>query len=167
MLLRTILPTGLLGLMMSAYFSAILSTADSCLMASSGNVVTDFIQKFSTKFTSDKHFMRLSQWVTLSIGILAILLASQMNNVLNLMLYSYAFMVSGLFVPVLGALFWKKSSPSGAMAAMVSGGVTTVSLSTLAIALPYNLDPNVFGITMSAISFILFSYLFPKKIKSI
>ncbi|MFQ3214892.1 MAG: SSS family solute:Na+ symporter [Marivirga sp.] len=167
MLLRTILPTGLLGLMMSAYFSAILSTADSCLMASSGNVVTDFIQKFSTKFTSDKHFMRLSQWVTLSIGILAILLASQMNNVLNLMLYSYAFMVSGLFVPVLGALFWKKSSPSGAMAAMVSGGVTTVSLSTLAIALPYNLDPNVFGITMSAISFILFSYLFPKKLKSI
>jgi SSS family solute:Na+ symporter len=28
---------------------------------------------------------------------------------LELMLYSYAFMVSGLFIPVLGALFWKSS----------------------------------------------------------
>jgi SSS family solute:Na+ symporter len=33
-----------------------------------------------------------------------------MQNVLELMLYSYAFMVSGLFVPVIGALFGKKSS---------------------------------------------------------
>ena len=163
MLLRTILPTGLLGLMMSAYFSAILSTADSCLMASSGNIVTDFIQKFSDKFKSDKSFMRLSQWVTLAIGLIAILLASQMTNVLNLMLYSYAFMVSGLFVPVIGALFWKKSSPMGALMAMIFGGATTVLLSSLNVKLPYNLDPNVFGIMVSALSFIIFSILSPKK----
>jgi hypothetical protein len=33
---------------------------------------------------------------------------------IELMLYSYAFMVSGLFIPVLGALFWKKSHPIAA-----------------------------------------------------
>jgi SSS family solute:Na+ symporter len=37
-----------------------------------------------------------------------------LQNVLELMLYSYAFMVSGLFIPVLGALFWKKSHPIAA-----------------------------------------------------
>jgi Na+/proline symporter len=31
MLIRTVLPAGLMGLMMSTYFSAILSTADKCL----------------------------------------------------------------------------------------------------------------------------------------
>jgi hypothetical protein len=35
-----------------------------------------------------------------------------MQNVLELMLYSYAFMVSGLFVPVIGALFLEKSHPT-------------------------------------------------------
>jgi SSS family solute:Na+ symporter len=35
----------LMGLMLSSYFSAILSTADSCLMAASGNIVTDIIAK--------------------------------------------------------------------------------------------------------------------------
>ncbi|MFB6307154.1 MAG: sodium:solute symporter, partial [Flavobacteriales bacterium] len=42
-LLSVVLPMGLKGLMMAAYFSAILSTADSCLMACSGNLVSDVI----------------------------------------------------------------------------------------------------------------------------
>ncbi len=43
LLLKNILPAGLLGLMLSAYFSAVMSTADSCLMAASGNLLTDII----------------------------------------------------------------------------------------------------------------------------
>lgn len=159
MLLRTVLPVGFLGIMMAAYFSAILSTADSCLMASSGNIVTDLIGRF-TKFDPDSGgFVRISQIVTLVIGILALLLASVMENVLTLMLDSYAFMVSGLFVPVIGALYWKRSTPAGAMAAMIIGGSTTLSLRYLEIGLPYNLDPNLFGITASAIAFVVVSLL--------
>jgi SSS family solute:Na+ symporter len=83
-LLATILPVGLLGLMLSSYFSAILSTADSCLMAAS-NILTDIIAKFSKKEPTKE--LRLSQIVTLAVGLFAILLASQMQNVLELMLY--------------------------------------------------------------------------------
>jgi SSS family solute:Na+ symporter len=128
MMLATVLPVGLLGLMMSAYFSAILSTADSCLMASSGNFVSDFIKKFTNRFNSDKKELRLSQLVTLIVGVVALLLASVMENVLSLMLYSYAFMVSGLFVPILGGLFWKKSNNNAAFSAMIGGGLTTAVL---------------------------------------
>ncbi|HUU00382.1 MAG TPA: sodium:solute symporter family protein [Myxococcota bacterium] len=46
MLLRTVLPTGLMGIVLASYFSAVLSTADSCLMASSGNLVTDVVGFF-------------------------------------------------------------------------------------------------------------------------
>ena len=159
MLLRTVLPVGFLGVMMAAYFSAILSTADSCLMASSGNVVTDLIGRF-TKFDPDSGgFVKISQAVTLIIGVLALILASAMENVLTLMLDSYAFMVSGLFVPVIGALYWKRSTPAGAMAAMIIGGSTTLSLRYLEVGLPYNLDPNLFGITASAIAFVAVSLI--------
>lgn len=139
MLLRTILPVGLLGLMMSAYFSAILSTADSCLMASSGNIVSDFIQKFTKKFNTDKAELRLSQVVTLLVGVFALIIASTMENVLSLMLYSYAFMVSGLFIPIMGALFWKKSSATGAFWGMISGGLVTALLQYNKITLSTNL----------------------------
>ncbi len=159
MLLRTVLPVGFLGIMMAAYFSAILSTADSCLMASSGNIVSDIIAKFVSVDENSLSFIRLSQAVTLIVGTLALLLASVMTNVLDLMLDSYAFMVSGLFVPVIGALFWKKSTPAGALTAMIVGGTVTVTLRYTGIGLPYSLDPNVFGMSLSAISFIAVSLI--------
>lgn len=165
MLLRTVLPVGLMGLMMSAYFSAILSTADSCLMAASGNVVSDLLAKVFSWDNQDKNFLRTSQIVTLFIGIVALILASMMTNVLDLMLYSYAFMVSGLFIPIMGALFWSKSSSTGAFWSMLSGGVTTVTLSLPDWKLPLGLDPNIYGIIVSLIVFISLSYLFPDREK--
>lgn len=161
MLLRTVLPVGFMGVMLAAYFSAILSTADSCLMASSGNVVTDIIGKFRKMDHQSSSFLKTSQVVTLIIGSLAILLAYSMENVLELMLYSYAFMVSGLFVPVIGALYWKRSTPAAAMTAMLVGGCTTLTLQLFVGTeqLPYSLDPNVFGISASALSFIVVGYL--------
>jgi SSS family solute:Na+ symporter len=161
LLLRTILPVGLMGLMMSAYFSAIMSTADSCLMAASGNVQTDILRKLFKLPEGQKSTLRISQVITLIIGVLALLLAWQMENVLELMLYSYAFMVSGLFIPVLGAFYWKRGSTIGAFWGMLVGGGTTLTLTLLTVKLPFNLDPNIFGITASLIIFVFLSYLFP------
>ncbi len=115
LLLRTVLPVGLMGLMMAAYFSAIMSTADSCMMAASGNILTDIIDKFFNIKNDPRTVLRISQGLTLVIGTLALLLALYMENVLELMLYSYAFMVSGLLVPVIGAFFWKKTNPTAAL----------------------------------------------------
>ena len=154
LLLVNILPVGLLGIMVSAYFSAIMSTADSCLMASSGNILTDIMMKLNLKNKIKPKSIRISQIVTLILGLLALLLATKMTNVLELMLYSYAFMVSGLFVPVLGALYMKKIVPAAAISAMFFGGGTTISLIILNPDLPLGLDPNVFGILISAIIFV-------------
>lgn len=163
MLLRTILPVGLMGLMMSAYFSAIMSTADSCLMAASGNFVTDILDRFFNISGNHKTFLRTSQLMTLVLGVFALLLATTMQNVLELMLYSYAFMVSGLFVPVIGAFYWKRSSSIAAFWAMLLGGGTTITLIVTSINLLFGLDANIFGITTSAVVFFVFSYIFPSK----
>lgn len=163
LLLSNILPIGLMGLMMSAYFSAIMSTADSCLMAASGNFLTDVLGK--VKHGSNTS-LRYSQLTTLGIGVIAIVLATMMQNVLELMLYSYAFMVSGLFVPVLGMLMLKKPSPLAALFAMVSGGLTTLVLIIAEVELPQGLDENFFGISISAINFILVQSLTSNKTKT-
>ena len=154
LLLRHVLPVGLMGLMMSAYFSAILSTADSCLMAASGNILTDLTRKIMPQFSSAKKTLRVSQLFTFSLGVIAIVIAYSMENVLELMLYSYAFMVSGLFVPLVAAMFFKQKNPIAAMVSMISGGTTTIVLIAVDTVLPFNLDPNIFGMTMSLVSFI-------------
>lgn len=160
-LLRTVLPVGLMGLMLSAYFSAIMSTADSCLMAASGNVVTDIMGYHKGAGKSEKRMLRYSQVATLIIGVVALFIASRMQNVLELMLLSYAFMVSGLFVPVIGALFWKRSTAEAAFWAMLLGGGTTAGLIVTSASLPFGLDANIAGISLSAIAFVLISLLRP------
>lgn len=159
MLLRQVLPVGLMGLMLSAYFSAIMSTADSCLMAASGNILTDILGRFWN--FSDSAVLRISQGLTLLIGGLALLLASAMQNVLGMMLYSYAFMVSGLFIPVLGALFWPRASAQAAFWSMLAGGFLTLALLLLKVELPFVLDPIVFGMLGSLLVFTVLGWLFP------
>lgn len=149
LLLTHIFPIGLMGLLMSSYFSAIMSTADSCLMAASGNFTTDIL-KLSSK---NPKGIKYSQLATLAIGILAIILATMMQNVLDLMLYSYAFMVSGLFVPILGTMFLKNPSSKAALYSMLFGGGTTLFLILSKMHLPFGLDANIFGISLSAIVF--------------
>ena len=148
-LLKTILPVGFLGIVLSAYFSAIMSTADSCLMASSGNVLADVLKKHKSK-----KGLVYSQLLTLIIGALALTIALKMQNVLELMLLSYSFMVSGMIVPVIAALFTKRPNANAAFLSMIAGGTTTLVLILLKLNLPYALDPNIFGIFVSFVMYI-------------
>jgi SSS family solute:Na+ symporter len=140
---------GLMGLVMAAYFSAILSTADSCLMAASGSFVADLL-----KLKGEKNILRFSQLTTLGLGVVSIILASVFTNVLTIMLYSYSFMVSGLLIPLLAALFFNKRHPIAAVASMIIGGSVTIGLSLQsAITMPFNLDHNIGGILASLLVF--------------
>jgi SSS family solute:Na+ symporter len=156
LLLATLLPVGMLGLMMSAYFSAIMSTADSCLMAASGTVTADIWPKLGL-FRAHQS-LRGSQWLTLLIGVLAIALATQMESVLNLMLYSYSFMVSGLLIPVIGFLVYPKPSSLAAFTSVWVGGGFTLSMILAQVEMPFGLDPNVFGIALAAIAFFIIQH---------
>lgn len=153
-LLKTILPVGFLGIVLSAYFSAIMSTADSCLMAASGNILTDVLKKHDSK-----NSLRFSQILTLIVGVLALIIALRMTSVLDLMLHSYSFMVSGMIVPVLAALFSKSPNSRAALLSMIGGGSLTLALIIGNFELPYQLDANIYGIAFS-----LFIYLITDKV---
>lgn len=157
-LLRTILPVGLMGIILSAYFSAIMSTADSCLMAASGNVITDILKQHKAG-----RIMLLSQIVTLLLGAIALLISWKVPNVLELMLHSYAFMVSGLLVPVLVGIFLQNRSSAGAFWSMIAGGGMTLSLIISDLELPFGLDANAFGISFSAAVYLLFHFLVKRR----
>ncbi|SHF19959.1 solute:Na+ symporter, SSS family [Mariniphaga anaerophila] len=157
LLLKNVLPIGFLGIVLSAYFSAIMSTADSCLMAASGNMLIDVFKKRG---------LRQSQLLTFVIGVLALIIALKMTNVLELMLHSYAFMVSGMFIPVLVALFARTPNSKAAFASMVAGGVTTLTLLVSNARLPLELDANIFGIMASLIVYMLVSFVYKAPTKN-
>lgn len=168
LLISQALPIGVAGLLAAAYFSAIMSTADSCLMASSGNLIGDLLQRWIGRGWTRRTALRISQGATLLVGAGALLLAAGFTTVLDIILQAYAFMVSGLFIPTAGALFWRRSSAAGAMAGILGGGSVTLSLQADLWRLPAvlqhsGLDPIVFGLSISAVLFIVVSLARPDR----
>ncbi|WP_258105323.1 sodium:solute symporter [Marinoscillum sp. MHG1-6] len=152
-LLRTVLPHGFMGLVLASYFSAVMSTADSCLMACSGAFLSDVLRVKPKGENMEKSELRYSQWATLGLGSASLIIALFLQNVLSAMLFSYAFMVSGLLIPILGAFYWKQTTKAGALTAMIAGGVFTTTLSIFNVK-PFGLDPNFYGLLIALICFL-------------
>jgi SSS family solute:Na+ symporter len=161
MLLTAVLPMGLAGIVVASYFSAIMSTADSCIIASSGNVVEDILQRSPWKVSDHRREVRASQVTTLFLGAAAILIASRFSLVLDAILQAYSFLVAGLFIPTLGAYFWRRATGRGAFWGMVTGGSTTLFLLVTGTPSPLGLDPSFWGIVVSALFFVPVSLLAP------
>jgi solute:Na+ symporter, SSS family len=163
MLLNTVLPVGIAGFVLAAYFSAVMSTADSCLMAASGNLVNDIFRKSSLSGTwFNENILRISQVTTLLLGLLAFFIATWFTSVLTIILKSYAFMVSGLLAPTLIAYFSNRTSPRAALVSMIGGGSATLGMEFLDINLPFGLDASLYGI-FTSFSLYLLTYLIEKK----
>ncbi len=144
LLIREILPVGIAGIVMAAYFSAIMSTADSCLLASVGNVANDLYHRFIDRGASESRVLMVGRLLTIAIGMGSVILALTVPTVLDAILLSYSFMVSGLFAPTLGGLIWKRVSTRAALASLLAGGGAFLLLSFVP-----QLDPFSYPIFLS------------------
>lgn len=154
LLLREVLPVGIKGIVVAAYFSAIMSTADSCLMAASGNFVNDIFGKYISA-DDNRKVIRFSQIFTLLIGIVSVTIAFMFESVLNIILHAYSFMVGGLVVPTLFALFSKKPNNSAALGSILAGGSSTLFFILTEMKMPFGLEAAFYGILISAITYLL------------
>jgi SSS family solute:Na+ symporter len=166
MLLNSVLPVGVSGFVLAAYFSAVMSTADSCLMAASGNFVNDIFDKTFLKKYVTRNLLATSQIATLLLGVVAFFLATWFTSVLTIVLKSYSFMVSGLLVPTLFAYFSRKPSSKAAIVSMIGGGTTTLFLIFADVSLPFGLEATIFGIITSLLLYIS-TYLIEKRISNV
>lgn len=119
----TILPPVLGGITLAAVIAAILSTADSILTAATSHVIGDVYTRFMTKGkeVDDKKLLKLSRLWTFIIGLISVIVALLIPNILELLLMSYTIYTAGVFAPVVGGLLWKKATKEGAFAGLFGG----------------------------------------------
>lgn len=168
MLIRDVLPIGAVGVVLAAYFAAIMSTADSCLLASVGHLVCDIYQRFIRRDETHREILWVSRALTVVVGAMSVSVALLLPRVLDAVLLAYAFMVSGLFVPVLGGLLWRRATASAALASMIVGGTTAVALSVAAPELPGALgkvlsQPVLIALPLAALTLIAWTLARPAR----
>ncbi len=113
------------GIILAGILASTMSTADSQLLAAASSVSQNIIQETFGIKLSQKASMILARISVIVISVIAIFLARNPNSsVFRIVSFAWAGF-GGAFGPLmLCALFWKRTNKQGAIAGMISGGLT-------------------------------------------
>ncbi|MEW8648096.1 MAG: sodium/proline symporter PutP [Candidatus Thiodiazotropha endolucinida] len=115
------------GVCLAAILAAIMSTADSQLLVSSSTFTGDLYRLLLRKRASEAELVIVGRLAVLSIALIAFLLAlDRESRVLDLVSYAWAGFGAAFGPAVLLSLYWKGMNRWGALAGILSGGLTVV-----------------------------------------
>ncbi|MCS3922164.1 SSS family solute:Na+ symporter [Methanococcus voltae PS] len=140
-LMITVFGSGVGALFLAAILAAVMSTSDSLLTASTSHIVKDFYQP-NNPDVDDKKILNLSIWSTILVGIFALIVSLKFDSILTLMVYSYDVYTSGVFIPLILGLVWKRATKEGALSGMIIGTLVSAGL---IYAREANLFTNIVG----------------------
>lgn len=120
-----ILPPGLTGLALSGILSVMMSTADSYLLVSVQSVVSDLGKTIDPGMTQ-KREMLFSRIASAALALGALVIALYIKSAYDVITFSWAFYSASAGLPALAALYWKKATNAGILAAMIGGFTVTI-----------------------------------------
>jgi len=166
MVVKEVIP-GYFGVfILIALIAAIMSSADSYLLVSSGAVAQDYYMSIS-KNPQEKKAKSIAIGFIPILAFLALLLAWQFDYILDACVFSFSVFVSGACLPIIGAFYFKRGTNEGAISSMIIGGSTCIIWKVLGE--PAGIDPVLVGVTLSSLCYFGVSFITkkpdPEKVK--
>ena len=151
-----VFPFPLVVFMIVVLLAAVISSADSFLLAGSSSLVNDIIRP-NFSHHGDKMMLLWSRLSVLIISVIALVLALTIPGLVNLMVTGTAMTVSGLFAPVIFGMFWKKVTQAAGLASMWSGLIIAVLWQIAGH--PFGLHPIFIGLPVSVIILLAVTFI--------
>jgi len=127
MMLAHYMPSGLLGLGLTALMASFMSGMAGNVTAFNTVWTYDIYQSYIRPGQSDGHYLRVGHAATV-FGILASVLAAygatRFNNILDMLQLVFSFVNGPLFATFLLGMFWKRTTGHGAFYGLLTGTVT-------------------------------------------
>lgn len=117
----------LAGLFLCGILAAIMSTADSQLLVTASSMSEDIYKGIIKKNASEDKVMRISRYTVLAVAVLAYIIAWDPNSsIMGLVSNAWAGLGAAFGPTVLMSLFWRRCNFQGAVAGIISGGLTVI-----------------------------------------
>jgi SSS family solute:Na+ symporter len=152
------LPVGITGLVLAAALAAVMSTASAGLLASSTILANDVYAGFIAR--DDHNKVLVNRVSTLLVGIVVLVISLIVSDVVGALTVAYDLLSGALFVPIVGALFWRRATAAGALASMAAGSAVVVIF--MVVDGLFANTPIIWGILASLVAFVVVSLLTPK-----
>jgi SSS family solute:Na+ symporter len=107
-------PIGLKGLLLVGMLSALMSTADICILTASANATRDIYQRYVNPKVEPKRLLRMSMVASAVVGLIATLMAWVMQDVINILLVAFTINSAALFLPSIAMVYFKRVSKAAA-----------------------------------------------------
>ena len=167
------------SLLLAAGSAIIISTGNTFLMVTSTNVTRDIFQAFFYKNATSSQVVWLQRGTIIGIGVLAYLMMSQFETILEMALISYTMIGASLAPPLLAAFFWKRVTRLAGVLSIASGMLTVMTIAVLnsvfkdngttifGIAFPMDTDYIAIpAVIVSVSTLVIVSLLTPKPVDS-
>jgi sodium/proline symporter len=161
---RAFMPEWIAVIMIVGAIAAMMSTADSQLLASASAISEDIYRKLINPDATQVKLVTLGRLATLGIGVIGFLLAWRADDfVYDMVLYAWAGLGSAFGPPLLLALHWRRTSWAGVLAGFICGTITVVVWYNVAVlkGLLYEMIPGFF---LSLAATVVFSLLIPQRL---
>jgi SSS family solute:Na+ symporter/sodium/proline symporter len=100
-------------------------------MVTSTNVTRDIFQAFFYKNATSSQIVWLQRGCIIGIGVLAYLMMSQFETILEMALVSYTMIGASLAPPLLAAFFWKRVTRIAGVLSIASGMLSVITITAL------------------------------------
>jgi len=124
MMIKEILPPGLIGLMFAAFFAGLMSSIDSMLNSTATLFTKDIYQKYFKKDGADKHYLFVGKIVTVSILLFGVITAPISGYFAGLYVAVQTFLSyfqGPIFAILLLGILWKGATQWGGLAGFLGG----------------------------------------------
>ena len=151
MLLAHYLPSGLLGLGLTALMASFMSGMAGNVTAFNTVWTYDIYQSYIKPGQSDHHYLRMGHAATV-FGILfsvaAAYAATRFNNIMDMLQLVFAFVNAPLFATFLLGMFWRRATGHGAFFGLLIG--TLAAAAHHGLTLPEGAEPGIKGAFLGA-----------------
>lgn len=147
------------AILLAVVIGALLTTTNTILLSISVNITRDFYQRFISKNTEEvnnKPLLKVGRFTVLIIGVLALVMAMLMPNIITALVFTYTMYSAALLIPVYGGFLWKRATAAGGFWGILFGG--GVALIWHLAGSPFALNPMIPAAIASAMAFIIGSY---------
>lgn len=142
------LPPVITGFCLAALIAVMMSTASVVLLITGTTISNDLVKPLRPE-TTEKGLLLSARLTVLVVGILGIVFALCIKGIFDLLLLAFAIYISGVFFPVMGALFWEKATRQGAAASSI--GATALVVTLYALDKPFGIEPIMPSLVLSLV----------------
>lgn len=137
LLMRDVLPNGLLGLAIAGLLAAFMAGMAANISAFNTVFSYDLWQRYIRKDHSDDYYLRIGRIATVAATVIAIFtarIAMGYDNVMDYLQTLFGFFNAPLFATFILGMFWKRMTPTAGWVGLVFGTLSAVAVDRLAAA---------------------------------